>query len=69
VTRGEVVRAFGPWLVVDPGGAARGRWVVVDSTARPMAKVYGPAPRPECESWARLSWALLMTVAGQVEHP
>jgi hypothetical protein len=67
---GTAVRTYGPWAVVDPGGDARFRFVVVDTSATPRpVRVHGPTSRKECETWAHTSMLLLAATHGQLPGP
>jgi hypothetical protein len=65
---GTAVRTYGPWAVVDPGGNGRSRFVVVDTSVEPI-RVYGPASRADCETWAHTSHLLLAATHGQLPSP
>lgn len=56
---GEVLREYGPWLLVrgDDG------FVVVDRSVEPPARVHGPATRKDCEAHCRVNqhiWTAVM---------
>lgn len=69
MAQGEVVWSLSQWSVVDPGGTARDRFIVVDRSPQaqgePALKVYGPVVRADAEAWVRVSAGLFAAVMGQ----
>ena len=61
--KGVSVKRFPPfWHVVERDD---GRFVVVDTSGKPLpVKVFGPASRPRCEEWARVTAGLFLSVTG-----